>query len=323
MSRALRGPVAGVHSGPGHDRARRSVAASDVVMSLSLLGLWPLAWCLPSGAWSPVSNSITRAKAAFLRSRFPAPAPAVEAAFPQQPAEFVQRIGRELDANRRELRMQILRKNAPWGWTPDIQLEGTRYLQDALQAHCGVVLWVSHFVFCGLIAKIALHDAGYAVTHLSRPEHGFSKTKFGIRVLNPLRCSVEDRNLAGRIVIDRSNMHATMRRVQQALEGNGIVSITAGAWEARQIVSAPMFAGRLSLATGAPALAWSCGAALIPVHGVRQGGRRFRVVVDKPLSVDRSLAKHAFADAAVSAYVESLQPFVARYPGQWRGWGSL
>lgn len=300
------------------------MTASDIAVSLSLLGLWPLAWCLPSRSWHRISRLVTEAKAVLLRSYFPSLAPTTRLAFPHETSDFLTRIDRELDANRRELRMQILRKNAPWDWQPDIDLEGTAYLEDALQAGRGVVLWMSHFVYCGFMAKIALYNAGYDVTHLSRPEHGFSKTKFGISVLNPLRCRVEDPYLHARIVINKSTMHATMRRMIDALKDNGTVSITAGAWEGRQIVSAPMFAGHLRLATGAPGLAWSAGAPLLPVHGFRaEEGQRFQVVIDKPLDIDRSLAKRAFVQSAALQYVDRVKPFVGKYPGQWRGWSGL
>ncbi len=42
---------------------------------------------------------------------------------------------------------------------------------------------------------MAFHRAGLAVSHLSRASHGFSGSRLGVRVLNPIHTKVEDRYL--------------------------------------------------------------------------------------------------------------------------------
>ena len=123
----------------------------------------------------------------------------------------------------------------------------------------GAILWASHFVFGGTLIKMALAENGYALSHLSRPEHGFSKTGFGIRVLNPIRCRPEDRLLKERIVIDREDMAKTARQVNRVLEDNGILSITVGAWEGRSLADVPFLGHRLKIATGALNLGYKTG----------------------------------------------------------------
>ena len=81
-------------------------------------------------------------------------------------------------------------------------LQGREHLDEALGRGKGCVLWVAHFVFAPNIAKLALHDAGYKVSHLSRLDHGFSSTRFGIKWLNPVRSRFEDRLLAEPAGID-------------------------------------------------------------------------------------------------------------------------
>jgi len=103
----------------------------------------------------------------------------------------------------RELRLQILGLNGPWrSWHPDIRLCGTNHLRRALERSQGAILWVTETAFSTLIVKMALHNAGYQASQLSRPEHGFSNSRFGVRFLNPFWTRVENRFIAERVLIN-------------------------------------------------------------------------------------------------------------------------
>ena len=78
-----------------------------------------------------------------------------------------------------------------------------------------------------LVSKMALHRAGYGLVHLSRSEHGYSSTIFGMRCLNPLRSRIESRYLAERVVIGEiapesdADAHATTGRERNRLDHSG------------------------------------------------------------------------------------------------------
>jgi lauroyl/myristoyl acyltransferase len=193
-----------------------------------------------------------------------------------------------------------------------------------LQAGNGVVLWVAHFGFNGLATKVALARAGFGVFHLSRPEHGFSKSQFGVRFLNPIRVHAELPHLAGRIVIDRANSNQAKSAAESVLKSNGIVSITAGAWEGRRIAIANLLGGTLELATGAPGLAISSGAVLLPVFTVRdEETGTIRVIVDQPIVQSKEVDKLEQIDRMTQEFVDRLRPYIIDYPEQWRDWKSL
>ena len=88
--------------------------------------------------------------------------------------------------------LQVLRGLLPGGWHPKIVLEGRDRLDAMLARGKGAVLWMAHFVFAATVVKMALHGAGYRLATLSRPEHGFSKTRFGMTMLNPIRSVVRE-----------------------------------------------------------------------------------------------------------------------------------
>ena len=226
-------------------------------------------------------------------------------------------------AARSEHHLQILRELIR-GWSAPIELSGAEHVAAARREGRGAVLWVAHFSFNALAAKKALHAAGFAVAHLSRPEHGFSKSRFGIAWLNPLRIRSELRFLDGRIVIDRDRPAAAMLRAQQRLLDNGIVSITAGAWEGARPARVTIAGAELALSTGAPGLAHVTGAALLPVYTVRdEGSLAIAVIVGSPIPVDRAAGRKPAVAAAAQEFANRLAPYVERHPLQWRDWEKL
>ncbi len=222
-----------------------------------------------------------------------------------------------------EHHVQVLRERLT-GWDAEIVLEGREHLERARQEGRGAVLWVAHFAFNALAAKIALARAGFGVVHLSRPEHGFSKTRFGIRVLNPIRTGAERRHLAGRIVFDRNAPAASLLEARAALRANRFVSITAGAWEGQRIATVEAGGLAYDLATGAPRLAALAEAPLLPVIAVRDAhAGAIRVVVLEPVVVPRALGRDERVIRAAQTCAERVAPWVRSHPYQWREWAKV
>ena len=226
-------------------------------------------------------------------------------------------------AGRSEHHLQILKAVAPGGWNAPIDLVGREHLDAALAAGRGTVLWVAHFCFKALATKKALADAGYRAWHMSRPEHGFSKSRLGIATVNRIRVRAELAHLAGRIVIDREKPMSATLAAQRELKRNGIVSITAGAWEGQRLAGVDLLGGTLELAVGAPGLARLAGAALLPVFAVRDDDGALRVTLDAPIPVAREGEADAALQEAAQRFAERLGPWIRRYPSQWRDWKNL
>jgi lauroyl/myristoyl acyltransferase len=309
---------------PESDGRRTVVSAGDLGVAISLAFWWPVSWLAPASSWSPIARRLAGVK----HRLFPAPASTLRgtlgAALGIDDDAAVRALAAEIDGGKYELRAQILRLYRPSEWRPEIRVRGSEHLDAALQQGHGAILWASHFVFGGTLIKMALARNGYDLHHLSRPEHGFSKTTFGIRALNPIRCRPEDRMLKERVLIDRENMPDTMRRVREVLDGNGILSITVGAWEGRSLAEIPFLGHRLQIATGAPRLSYDTGAPLLPVTAVSLSGSDvFEVVIDSPLPVPRDSEKLDAVATAMAEYGRRLERDVRAYPGQWRAWNKL
>ena len=234
-------------------------------------------------------------------------------------------IQRDLKANVHEMRMQDLRGwrpglFGPAGWHPRMVLEGEAHLQAALGGGKGVVLWLAPFVFNSGPTKIAIHERGYRVSHLSSPHHGYSESKFGVAYLNKVRCIPEDRFIAERVVYQRESPASAMRRLMRAVKGGGIVSIVAASTEGTELVKAPVLGGRVPVAVGAPRLAALTGAPLLPVFTVRDPGLGFRVIIEPPIMLDSQLPSDERVVVAAADFLRRSEPWVRQYPEQWRAW---
>lgn len=297
-------------------KARPRFAARDLAI-LGRVPLWfAIAWIVPQARWPLVARPLASDNPSLV-SRI-------------GDSDLGQLLGpaaiaAKLEANRIEHSFQYFRDYRPGGWRIPNAVEGLEHLAEAQASGRGVVLWMAHFVFHGLAAKKLLSEAGFQVHHVSRPEHGFSKTAFGIRVLNPLRVRVEDRYLASRILIRETARSAIGERIRKLLRDGQMVSITAGAWEGRRIAHVPFLGGHYPLATGAPALAHAEGARLIPVfcwRGDAPDGR-LTLRVDPPIDMPANADRRQAIDHALREFVERHDSVVRAAPTEWRGWNYL
>lgn len=200
-------------------------------------------------------------------------------------------------------------------------LEGVEHLERARAAGRGAVLWIAHFSFNALASKAALANAGFSVYHISRPEHGFTKSRFGIRFLNPIRVRAEMRHLAGRILIDRDRPSASMAEARRLLKENAFVSITAGAWEGQLVAKVAIAGGQIEIATGAPRLAHIADAPLIPVFTIHdEETRKTRVIVETPIPLPLGVDRDAMILSASDEFAARHLPYIKRHSTQWRDW---
>jgi lauroyl/myristoyl acyltransferase len=299
------------------------IAGRDFLVMVGIAVLTPIAWLVPPSLWHRLSTSMaaiagvigladTRGLRRRLESYFGGQAP--------KPASGIaaSALGYYVDST-----LQVLRAHRPGAWHPAVDLAGAEHVHAALERGHGAILWISFFQYYTLISKIAPHRAGFQVSHLSHPRHGFSSSRFGVRVLNRLYTAIEDRYLRERVRLSIESPLPAMRALTRRLETNGVVSITARE-AASQPAVVPFLSGVMLVATGAPDLAFRTGAALLPVHTVLGEDGRFRVVIEPSIApAERDRDRRAFSEAAARAYAERLEGWVRRYPDQWRGWFHL
>jgi lauroyl/myristoyl acyltransferase len=291
----------------------------DATVLLSVPMLTAIAWSVPERYWL----NLCRRLGAFA-------IPSVT----DNPDRLLQQIGQtlgekviappqsvlsELAAEQILAKLQLFKAYHPGGWKPVIQLVGGEYIETALQNGHGVILWVGYFVGSELVAKMALHQAGLAVHHLSRASHGFSSTRFGMHYLNRIQTAIEKRYLAERIVLSPDNPTQTMLTLAHQLRHNQIVSITAHR-NSQTPTKVKFLDGHIYLAPGAPLLAHQTKAALLPLLPLRDEAGNWTVIVEAPLQVSSDRSNRKTLEGMAQQYATLLEPYVLKYPSQWLGW---
>lgn len=296
-----------------------------VIKGRDIWELWRLfvvqsavAWTMPPRVWPQIAARWGALDAFFHSKRSAESADRLDkvlGAYPGLPTPA--QIERGILAGQIEERFEYVRAHRPGGWEPDIRVHGIDNVKAVGLSHPPVLFWGSSFAFNDLIAKIALHRLGFNVYHYTRPVHGLSNTRFGIRVLNPVRTSIECRYLGAR-VSGEENISGAMDILKQHVADGGSVSIKTGN-RGRKRASARLFGGRLELATGVVTLARRWGVPLVPTFTLRRADGSFDFMIGAPLETDETDEERR-ASAIVHLYAEQLAPLVIAEPLQWRGW---
>lgn len=302
----------------------KAVSMADVGVTLGLPLMMALAWLAPAA----LQRAFSRLVSPFYASAL-ATGPLSMVA--ERMARFV--VGRRIAGAPETLirdvieedifsLMELLRDYRPDRWTPPIEVRGAEHIEAARARDKGTILWVSHFVHCDLIAKMAFHRAGLEVSHLSHPRHGFSGTRFGMACLNRVQTAIEDRYLRKRVRMSLESSAPALKELRERLAENGLISISVRG-DSRRPMRVPFLAGEMRIAAGAPSLAFASGAALLPVFPVRDASGGFTVFVEPPLEIDRGGERREAVQRVAAAYAKRLEDYVLEYPGQWIGWFHL
>jgi lauroyl/myristoyl acyltransferase len=211
--------------------------------------------------------------------------------------------------------LQLLRCHRPGGWRPRIELAGREHVTRALEAGRGAILWVSPSSCAGLATKMAFAREGFEVSHLSREQHGLSASRLGMRLLNPILTSVEERYLKERLVMSDGDSARALLALVDRVRSNRLVSITVAPM-GRRTHAVPLGSGALWLAEGAPVLALRSGAALLPVFTMRTAADAFTTVVEPPLTAAPDLDRNAAVRALLAAYAGVLERYLERWTDQ-------
>lgn len=291
-------------------------AASDLGVLLGLGPLFELSWLVPERHWPSLCRKLGPITVPMLAGDTKAVARVIRRTWPQQDPD---RLLPAMAGWHVLSILQLLRGYRPGGWNPEIRLEGGQHIEAALARGQGVIFWVAFSVFGDLIAKMALHRAGYAVSHLSRASHGFSASRFGMRCLNGFQTAIEDRYLGERVALGDDGGKAALQTLATRLGENRVVSFTVHR-NAKRPLLADFLEGQIVLAPGAPVLALKTGAALLPTFAFRDEAGLLTVTIEAPLELPADQPRDQVLPGVAAQYSKVLEPYVRRYPEQWRGW---
>lgn len=297
------------------DRPRRPwLNRTDVKLALMTPFLLGCSWLVPQRGWPSVARALIALKTSVaerLRTH-------------SAPTERQEVAARRRQKARIYRHLEYLRESRPGGWRADITVENADLLHEAVGEGRGVILWVAETTSASLVVKKAVHGLGLRLHHVSRPEHGPATSRLGIDYLNAIVRSAEDRYLAERVLVHEANAVAGTRKLLAILKAGAVLSIVARP-QGRQTARMPVAGGFIEIATGAPALANTSGAPILPVFCSQSADdrRTFRVVFDRRLDVDRDLSRAASIQSLVDQFGGRHQARLAEIGYDWLGYDSV
>jgi lauroyl/myristoyl acyltransferase len=295
--------------------SRMPRTAGDAALCLAVGGAVVVSRIVPEQAWGPLTRALAWTEVILRPGTGSLP---IDASLARESGSSPRDAAVERIASGAASRLSGLRKygRAPRAYPIDVS--GAPHITQALAGGRGAVLWIGRFTWASLISKVGLHRAGFSVTHLSRPEHGFGSSAFAVTRLNPIWTRIEERFLQERVVMAPGDETAALRALRRRLGANGIVSISVGS-QGAQTVAVPFLGTELRLATGPVSLSLASGAPLLPVFVVHDASRGLLVAIDSPLDLPDAGARGRRHQDAAAAYARRLEPWVRRYSGQWLG----
>ncbi|MBT8442558.1 MAG: hypothetical protein KJO76_09250 [Gammaproteobacteria bacterium] len=305
------------------DQSVRFFELRDVGLILGLAGLALISWVWPERYWQVFTRMTAAVVCPVLRLAGRGHTAIMSVVLEKQPANFdVQKIENANFAARLEEQLQYLREYRPGGWQPSLRMAGAENVERALQRGTGCILWIDPLVFCPLVAKKALHAAGYPPSHLSRYYHGPSNSEFGRRFINVITSRCEDRYLATRLIMKPGSELVQTRRLCHLLKSNEVVSI-ACSHHGASISELPINVGRLPCATGAPTLAVDMNAPLLPVSVATASAGGFEITIGAPLPASPAPNRRAAVRGLLAANATRLESIVNARPASFAAWRNM
>jgi lauroyl/myristoyl acyltransferase len=302
----------------------RKVSARDVAVVAFLPVQFFIAWCVPERLWRSIARMVQPlAIPLYVRGGAGHTKNLIRDLMGRQTSANISRkVIQEIALGEFISILEILRDYRPGGWHPKIKITGTHHLDEAHNIGKGAILWISYTHGAKLVSKLAIQRAGYSVSHLSRPRHGLSPTRFGIRFLNWIQTTIENRYIAERIIIQDGEFQKAVRSLMARLRANRVISITV-LRDAARPTEVSFLEGRVILADGACRLSYRTGAALLPLFTYRDANGMFNVEIGAPIDTRQAKTEEESVRCAHRDYATWLESFVLAYPGQWLGWWTV
>jgi lauroyl/myristoyl acyltransferase len=302
----------------GSAAGRPLVSLRDFGNAAIYSGLAPIAWTLSENALPGAAKNIAGLITPALKSKTVPDRYRRSILGPRVTGERAAEIQQATVAHLILERLYRLRRYRPGGWQPNYGINGGQHIEAALAGGRGTLLWVMPFRYSALVTKIAFAQEGWTVSHLSGLDHLAPSSRLACALLNQARTTIERRNLAEHLMIERDNGvqgRPTLDVLAERLRGNGMVSITVGK-TGKQTRTVPLLNGRLPLAIEPVHLALKSGANMLPVFTIAERPGHFSITIGRPLDAGTAGNDEERIDAMLYDFADRLAPLAESRPGQ-------
>ena len=184
-----------------------------------------------------------------------------------------------------------------------VEFEGTEHFDEALKRGKGAVLVTGHFGSWELMGA-ALSQKGYPIDFLVGEQHNLLVDN----LMNDYRRSMG---------IGIIKMGAAAKGVIRALKNNRFVAMLSDQ-DAGSDGTAVEFLGRpASTPKGPAAFALKMDVPIIMGFIIRENKRRQRIIIEKPIFIEKTSDKEDDIRRLTQAYTSVLEEYIRKYPDHW------
>ncbi len=219
-----------------------------------------------------------------------------------------------------EARLQYMREYRPGGWKPHFHIHGKKHVEKSLQNGHGAILWIAPFHFNELAVKKGLAQHGFDLTQLSVYWHGISKTRFGLKFLNPIWIKAENKYLHERVVIQPDGQFGYLRTIEKKLRKSALVAISCIPLEGQKAIQQKILNGTFPIAPGAASMALTTKADLLPVFLLQKSPGEFDIIIEAPIDIPPKKNRHIIIDIIIEDFSKLIEGYVIEKPTAFRYW---
>ncbi len=267
----------------------------------------PTAWLLPRGAWPAIARMAATVSLGLQPRATRARVEKVKAVLGRG-LQDPRRVVLEATALGIENRMMVFREFRPVPGRSRIRLSGTELLDRALAEGRGTILWMSPLTFMPLVSKVALHQAGYHITHVGTPGH------------HPIMRAAERRYITERLEQhDESIAH--LPHILERLSAHGLVTVMMGT--STRNPGVPFLGGTIRIGTGIPSLALRAQCPLLTMFLDRPRAGAFDVIIEGPIDPGPARTPRLRAQSMLRCALRRLEGHVRRTPSLLRDYAAV
>jgi KDO2-lipid IV(A) lauroyltransferase len=192
----------------------------------------------------------------------------------------------------------------------NVRIEGREHLDNALSRGRGVLMFQAHFGAFQMTMP-AIGYSGYTMNQISASasvwkEESASeaqKRMFDIKARNEYTLPVK-----------HISVTSSLRPLFNALKTNEIVGITVDGGGGKKVVPIRFLGREASFQTGAPDIAVSTGAEIVPAFIVTERNMKHRLIMHEPIGFDPLLGKEENRESILQAFASLLEGHVYEHP---------
>ena len=210
-----------------------------------------------------------------------------------------------------------------------VEIHGLEHLRQAIDNGKGAILWESSQFGRRSLMKQILHRNGFRIRQVYGENHagGFYRPCPASWVRRHMIKRFFD-NCERQYVAEILNLPLwaplpVIRVLLERLKENRIICVAGDSTLGWNFVHKHFLGGDRAFSTGMVSLSRITGAPILPIFCVQKKKDRIAMIVEPPIRPDSNMDRDRASEACITRYVDLLESYIKKYPGQYYHWHRL